>query len=73
LASAKAERQSIMGAPVLSRSSFTIAAEIVSVTVDILLFQPRGFAFYWNANQCILCKELRRGPFCTAPPEKCAG
>jgi hypothetical protein len=30
-------RQSIIGAPVFSRSSFTWAAEIFSVTLDILL------------------------------------
>src|SRR3954470_10314093 len=38
-ASTSAERQSIIGAPVFSRRSFTCAAETFSVTVDILYTQ----------------------------------
>src|SRR5271156_6270819 len=61
LASVSAPRQSIMGAPVLSRSSLTWAAEIFSVTVDIFLLQFYSVQLRFAAPSHELSSDLHLG------------
>src|SRR4029077_14959261 len=56
LASVKACLQSIIGAPVFSRRSFTCAAEIFTVVVPIRFLLRRDVACYVSSSHVMICR-----------------
>src|SRR5580765_5935392 len=57
LASVKACLQSIIGAPVISRRSFTCAAEIFTVVVPMRFLLRKDVACYVFSSHTMICRD----------------